>query len=69
MLAKTLLEYPNIGQLIYVRQSAIKVEKSSKAAITVLQLLSCNIQIASSVVSLQYLFSSKKLMQCILALT
>ena len=43
MLAKALLDYPNVGRLIYGRKTAIKAEKSSDAAITVLQLLCCNI--------------------------
>ena len=42
-LAKKLLEYPLVGRVIYGRQSAIKAEKSSDAAITILQLLCCNI--------------------------
>lgn len=42
-LVKKLIDYPNVGRLIYGRKTAIKIEKSSDAAMTILQLLSCNI--------------------------
>ena len=42
-LVKALLDYPMVGRLIYGRKSALKAEKSSNAAISVLQMLSCDI--------------------------
>ena len=42
-LVKALLDYPLVGRVIYGRNSSIKVEKASNAAITILQLLCCDI--------------------------
>ena len=43
MLVKKLIDYPLVGRVIYGRQSATKIEKSSDASVTILQLLCCEI--------------------------
>ena len=43
ILLRKLLEYPQVGRVIYGRQSALKAEKSSDGAITLLQLFACDI--------------------------
>ena len=42
-LVKALLDYPLVGRVIYGRNSLIKEEKASDAAITIMQLLYCDI--------------------------
>lgn len=62
-LVKKLLDYPLVGRVIYGRQSAVKAEKSSDAAISILQLLACNI------IHLHVTESQKPKAYCILSRT
>ena len=42
-LVKKLLDFPNVGRIVYGRNTAVKAEKSSDAAITIMQLFATDI--------------------------